>query len=54
MGYLFLFLVNNKFQKNNDDLGTTEKKLENFQLKQIYLETVIYRFFGFYIRFGNL
>ena len=33
----FYLLVNNKFQKNNDDLGATEKKLENLPIKTSYL-----------------
>ena len=33
----FYLLVNNKFQNNNDDLGATEKKLQNLPLKTNYL-----------------
>ena len=33
----FYLLVNNKFQKNNDDLGLTEKKLEKLPVKTNYL-----------------
>lgn len=34
---LFYLLVNNKFDKNNDDLGATEKKLEKLPIKTNYL-----------------
>lgn len=33
----FYLLVNNKFQNNNDDLGATEKKLQNLPVKTNYL-----------------
>jgi hypothetical protein len=33
----FYMLVNNKFQKNNDDLGITEKKLTNLPIETQYL-----------------
>jgi hypothetical protein len=33
----FYLLVNNKFQKNNDDLGKTEEKLNKLPLKTDYL-----------------
>jgi len=34
---LFYLLVNNKYQNNNDDLGSTEKKLKNLPVKTNYL-----------------
>lgn len=34
---LFYLLVNNKYQKNNDDIGSTEKKLDKLPVKTKYL-----------------